>query len=299
MPNTCPKVSIGVAVYNGDKYLAHTLDSLLAQTYGDFEVIISDNASTDRTQDICHRYVKADSRFRYYRNDVNLGVAPNYNRVFHLSRGEYFKWADYDDVLHPDLLGRCVEILDRSPEVALCYCRVRIIDENGVPHSVYDPGPDTRSRFPGERFRNLILSPELAVQSMGLFRSRIVRETQLHGSYPSSDEVFLAEVALRGEFYEIEDRLLDVRLHPNQSTRGALAVQRSRVLFFDTSLAGRIVLPKWQYLNGCIKAANCAPLSASTRAYCYVQIARWLAKPSHVRALVKDLLLAGRQCLAR
>ncbi len=294
-----PRVSIGVAVYNGEKYLAQTLDSLAAQIYADFEVIISDNASTDSTPEICRRYVEADKRFHYHRNAVNLGVAPNYNRVFELSSGEYFKWADYDDVLHPEFLQRCVHVLDQNPDVALCYCKVNIIDETGALHDIHDPGPDTSSDRSYERFRNLIRFPELAIQSMGLFRSSIVRQTPLHGSYPSSDEVFLAEIALRGRYYEIQDRILDVRLHPEQSTRGVQEVQRARVVFFDSSLRGKIVLPKWRYLNGCLSAINRAPLSAYGRLYCYGQMVRWTAKPPHIRALGKDLLLAVNQLITR
>jgi len=299
MDNTQPRVSVGVAVYNGEKYLAKALDSLAAQTFIDFEVILSDNASTDSTPQICRRYVEADERFHYYRNAVNLGVAPNYNRVFELSKGEYFKWADYDDILHPEFLERCVETLDQNPEVALCYCKVNIIDEMGAYRDVYDPGPDTSSNHPHERFRNLILFPELAVQSMGLFRSEIIRQTQLHGSYPSSDEVFLAEMAMRGRYYEIQDRILDVRLHPGQSTRGAQEVQRERVVFFDSSLKGKIVLPKWRYLRSCVSAINRAPLSAYGRLYCYSQMIRWIVRPPHIRALGKDILLASSQFITR
>ena len=96
-----PRVSIGLPVYNGDNYLAETLDSILAQTFTDFELIISDNGSTDRTEAICRRYAAQDHRVRYVRNPSNLGAARNYKRAFELARGEYFKWNGHDDPLAP------------------------------------------------------------------------------------------------------------------------------------------------------------------------------------------------------
>lgn len=299
MKNSVPLVSIGVPVYNGEKYLAEALDSILAQTFTDFEVIISDNASTDATATICERYRAADPRIRVYRNQVNLGAAPNYNRVFELSTGKYFKWADYDDVLEPDFLQRCVEVLNINPLVVLCYPRVHIIDKQSQVTGIYNPGPDTSSPLPHIRFCNLILHPELAIQSMGLMRRNALCKTGLHRSFPSSDEVFLAELALIGQYFEIPNRILKVRLHEEQSTRGAQAPQRARVVFFDTSLKGKITLPKWQYLLTCIKVIGKAPINFSARAYCYSQMARWTAKPAHLRALGKDALLAGQKLVAR
>lgn len=89
------RVSIGLPVYNGEQYLAKALDSLLAQTFTDFEVIISDNASTDRTSEICAAYLERDPRIRYYRNQQNIGAAPNFNRTFELATGMYFKTCSY------------------------------------------------------------------------------------------------------------------------------------------------------------------------------------------------------------
>ena len=96
-----PRVSLGFPVYNGERYLAAALDSLLGQTFRDLEVVICDNASTDRTAELCAAYAARDARVRYHRNPTNLGAAPNFNRTFELSRGEYFKWAAHDDVCAP------------------------------------------------------------------------------------------------------------------------------------------------------------------------------------------------------
>jgi glycosyltransferase involved in cell wall biosynthesis len=294
-----PRVSVGLPVFNAEKYLEQAIDSILKQTFSNFELIISDNASTDRTQEICMAYAAKDPRIRYSRNEINLGAAPNFSQVFKLSESEYFKWAPYDDLVAPDFLSRCVEILDQNPKVVLCYSKVKIIDEKSVFVVDYNPGPDTGSRKPHERFRNLVLKPEYAVQQMGLIRSEILKKTELMGSYPSSDEVFLAQVALLGEFYEIPERLYLYRRHSEQSTQGELKVQRTRVLFFDTSLKGKIILPKWLYFFACLRVIRHSPLRADERLYCYFHMLRWVFIPSNFRALGKDVLLAANQVMKR
>ncbi len=128
-----PRVSIGLPVYNGEKYLERALDCLLKQDYADFELIVSDNASTDATESICREYAAKDSRIRYYRNPANIGASPNYNRVFSLARGEFFKWASHDDECDPSLLRRCLEAFDRAGGAAVLVFSIAadIIDEAG------------------------------------------------------------------------------------------------------------------------------------------------------------------------
>ncbi len=92
MTSGAPRVSIGLPVFNGERYLARAIDSILAQDFRDLELVVCDNASTDRTAEICAAYARRDPRVRYHRNPRNLGAGPNYDRCFHLARGEYFKW---------------------------------------------------------------------------------------------------------------------------------------------------------------------------------------------------------------
>jgi glycosyltransferase involved in cell wall biosynthesis len=126
-----PPVSIGLPVYNGEKYLSLALDSLLAQDYGDFELIIADNASTDRTAEICRQYADRDRRIRFARNDRNLGAVENFNNVFRLSSGEYFMWAAHDDLWHPSYISRCLGALRQDARVVLCASAVEFIGESG------------------------------------------------------------------------------------------------------------------------------------------------------------------------
>src|ERR1700689_1019951 len=126
-----PRLSIGLPVYNGERYLAESLDSLLGQSYENFELIISDNASTDATADICRRYGQQDSRIRYFRQPKNIGLSPNHNFVFEQSSSEFFKWAASDDLYARDLLKYCIEALDEYPDIALAHCWTAIIDSGG------------------------------------------------------------------------------------------------------------------------------------------------------------------------
>src|SRR5215510_12797807 len=117
MTHHTPRISIGLPVYNGEKFLREALDSLLTQTFEDFELILSDNASTDETPAICRVYAAADKRVRYVRNAANIGVYRNFNRVFQLASGKYFKWAAADDVCQRDLLAKCLRVLETDSDV--------------------------------------------------------------------------------------------------------------------------------------------------------------------------------------
>src|SRR6516165_10634650 len=119
--NSTPLVSVGLFVYNGERFLEETLQSILNQTFTDFELIISDNASTDRTGEIAQAYAKRDGRIRYHRNEKNMGAGWNARRVYELATGKYFRWATVDDLLAPELLRRCVEILESDPGGVLAH----------------------------------------------------------------------------------------------------------------------------------------------------------------------------------
>ncbi|HRQ40414.1 MAG TPA: glycosyltransferase family A protein [Chloroflexota bacterium] len=291
-----PRVSIGLPVFNGERYLSDTLDSILNQTFTDFELVIADNGSTDGTRQICEAYAAKDKRIKYHRSSTNLGIAPNYNRAFELSSGEYFKWADYDDLIAPDFISKCLDVLENHPDVSVCFPKGKVIDENGVVLEDYDPLPDTSSPEPHVRFGNLLLSNDnRVIQASGLMRANLVKKTVMHGSYPCSDEVFLAHIALLGAFYEIPERLFFVRLHSQQSTRGVLASERSRVVFFDTSLKDKIVLIKWLFFKDCLVAIRHSSISAYQKMRCYLHMVQWVLMRQNFRSMIKDMLLAVHQ----
>ena len=128
---TEPVLSIGLPVRNGENWLTVSLDSILQQTRGDFELIIADNGSTDGTQAICRDRAARDPRIRYVRNDENLGAAANYNLVLDLARAPLFKWHAHDDQLAPDCLERSVAALERNSQAVACITGARRLDALG------------------------------------------------------------------------------------------------------------------------------------------------------------------------
>ena len=127
-----PLISVCMPVFNGQRFLAHTLDSLLAQDYGNFEIVILDNISTDNTKNICLSYAKKDARVRYIIDDIQVGVSDGHNRVAQYARGQYFMVACDDDVYEPDCLSKLFEIIDNNQDIGLVFCEVDLIDENGI-----------------------------------------------------------------------------------------------------------------------------------------------------------------------
>ncbi len=198
MTRARPRVSVGIPVYNGERYLAAALESLRAQTYEDFELIISDNASIDHTAEIARSYAAQDRRIRYVRNARNVGAAGNFRHTLQLASGEYFRWAAADDISAPEFLARCVEVLDREPRVVLAYPKTRFIDEYGRVTADYDDRLHLPQQRASDRFRALVDRLGHCNAMYGLTRKDVVRRTRLLGSYFGADIVLLAELVLYG-----------------------------------------------------------------------------------------------------
>jgi glycosyltransferase involved in cell wall biosynthesis len=213
-----PMVSVGLPVYNGEKYLNQALNSICNQDFGDFELIISDNASTDGTQEICKTYAARDSRIRYFRNERNIGAAPNYRKVFELSRGEFFKWCAHDDLCHPSFLRRCLETFAGAPSsVVLVYPRCELIDESGNVLGQAGDRVETKARRPHRRLGRVIRRVSYAYPVWGLIRKEYLRKSSLTGSVCYWDDGLLAELSLFGEIWEIPEVLSQNRCHPGNS----------------------------------------------------------------------------------
>ena len=311
--STVPRVSIGVPVYNGERYVARTLNSLLAQTFTDFELIITDNASTDATEAICRAYVMRDPRVCYHRSSVNVGIAGNFNRCVALSRAPYFKWQAADDLVAPTFLERCVAVLDSDPSVVLAFARSLIIDEEDKPVRAADYDADADDPRPHVRFGRMINIDHhrhAAQEVYGVIRSDALRRTPGYERCVRTDSILLARLALLGRFRAVEERLFLNREHGDRSVRlvpGARARSRSRLSrwlgsgpvppaeFWDPSLAGRITFPEWRILGEYARALGMAPLSSRQRALCRLSLARFTLK--HTPKLARDLLIAAEHTL--
>ena len=215
-----PRVSIGVAVYNGERFLPQTLESLLAQSYRGFELIICDNCSADRTEQICRSYAERDVRIRYHRNTANIG-APHATSTWPslCLRENISNRSGADDLCAPEMIERCVAVLDQRPEVVMVYPKTRLIDETGAAVKDYEDCLNLQFEAPHKRLGHLLWNIWMCNAAFGLIRSCVMKRIGGFGIYPNSDLEFLAALALQGPFVEIPERLLLRRSH-------ALSVQR-------------------------------------------------------------------------
>jgi glycosyltransferase involved in cell wall biosynthesis len=303
-----PRVSIGLPVLNGERYLAKTIDSILGQSFTDLELIISDNASTDRTGEICEEYARRDRRVRYFRNARNLGAGPNYDGCFHRARGTYFKWAAHDDSLAPDYLAKAVTALDAAPDAVLCTVGIQEIGPDDQKLRTYaNSFPGITSANPAERFAAVIHARHQCEDFFGLYRRSALVGSGLHDNYSGSDRVLLAEMALRGPWVSVPDPLFLHREHEGRYTRAILLQDRRKAALWQDSTAQ-------EGLNGAKPAKSAkrskAPStlfhlviyrkylhlvrknvrSPGARAACYWQLARWWLTDGHLPDVLRDLL---------
>lgn len=213
-----PPVSIAIPAYNCGRYIAQCIESLLGQTYGDFELVISDNASTDDTEAVCRRYETADSRVRYVRRAENIGGPGNFRYVFSLCSGKYHKWSTADDYWHPDFLREAVAVLDAQPDVVLCYPKTQLIDASGHKIKDYEDNLMLSAESPRQRNRDLHSRIGLCNAHLGLLRRDAMLKTALIGAHQASDVDFLGEMALLGKFALLPDVRFFRRFHATSSS---------------------------------------------------------------------------------
>jgi glycosyltransferase involved in cell wall biosynthesis len=301
-----PRVTFGVPVFNGEPFLAETLDSLLNQTFSDFEIVISDNASTDRTEEISRSYAARDPRVRYYRSEVNRGANWNHNRVFELARGEFFKWSSADDLCAPEFLALCVAALDQNPAAVMAITQPLEIDEVGNPLAAISVPNQTLLPVvpPGApahvRFRQNIRLDHLCLSVFSVFRSEILRQTVLQGNYPDADRVLLAHAALFGHCEVIPTPLFFSRDHPGRFSRFYNGERlRERAAWWDPSRTKRRVFPWWRELSELPRVVRRSPLKWQERLRCYWEIVRWVQDEDHMRLLYIDATYYPRKWTVR
>lgn len=288
-----PLVTIGLPVYNSERYLTQSLDSLLGQTYSAFVLVISDNASTDRTASICQAYAAADSRVRYFRNAENIGNPRNFDRVFALTTTRYLKWSTSDDFWAPTFLERAMEIMERDPSIALCYPQTYFVDAAGGNLTPYEDGLHLLEEDPAARFRKLLGSIRRVHQHLGLIRMSCLRETHLHGAHVASDRNLLAELSLYGKFYELPERLFYRRFHEGSGSwkRGDAAHDAK---YYHAARARTGGLRAWPAHRGFFAAVSASPLPLRSKVGLYGYLLRRMSWDR--RALLGELRykLGGR-----
>jgi len=281
------KVAIGMPVWNGEQFVSEAIESILGQTYGDLELVISDNASTDGTAEICSAYAKQDRRIRYIRQEKNIGAAPNHHEVFRRSSGQYFKWACHDDVLAREFIEECVRVLDADEAAVVCCPSTVLINEDGsrVSYSSHDNGmvdnygnvwrfgdnPRLMSPDPADRFTAVLCNIDWCFEIYGLIRRSALERVSIMPSYYGGDKVVLAELSFTGRYHLLEAPLFYRRCHPSQSS--SPQTSRYRAMWISGQ-RGQMLPPQVMLTAAYMRAVLWAKLTLAQRCRCFLAIGR-------------------------
>lgn len=278
------RLTIGLPVFNGEDLLSESIEALLGQSYEDFELVISDNASTDSTAAICRRYMKLDSRVRYVRQLCNIGLHPNENFLMRQTHTELFKLAAHDDLHARDLVKRCVEALDEHPEVVVAHSwEARINAAGSVTEGLAYPVTADATRAP-DRFRSMLFDG-WDDYTCGVMRTDVLMRTHLLGSHQFAERTFNAELNLHGPFYLVPDWMYFRREHPGRTRPYTV---RTRAAYMDYQRAARrnpATRPHAEYVWAYVTAIRSAPITAAEKRECLAYLAVWLGR--RLRPVVK------------
>ena len=304
MTRPVPKVAICVPIFNGENFLRQALETIAEQTFKDFEVFLCDNASTDGTAAICREFVERDPRFRYFPSDVNRGASWNYNRGIEMCQSPYLIWAAHDDRWRPQLLEKCVEAMEREPEIGLCYPRSVFIDEQNKELWHFDARLHLRDPDPVKRFTAFVrryAEPDFCNPAFGLFRMSVLRHVPAVAPYPGSDMVMLSEMALNSQVHEVPDVLFERRDHPKRSIRASATSKDVADWFLPGSgKKTKHVIRVWAYKLGEGVWRSQHPLDV--KAQCYAALMRYYITPQLPRyglKLVRQAMAIPRHALGK
>lgn len=294
-----PLVSLGLPVYNGERFLPELLDSLLRQTHQHFELIISDNASTDGTLDICDDYAKRDARIAVHRTPINQGSAWNHRRVCELATGPYFKWLGADDVADPRFVEVALAALLREPTAVNAYPLTVVIDDFGTEIMRTDERLPIDSPDVVTRFSALLRSFSVThCMFYGVFRKALMSKARPMGSFLAADRCMLAELALYGPYVRVEEFLMYRRIHAAHKARTHAEEQKLYVPDDSRSLQ----LREFGVLREALVSITRAPLGVDTKFRLLSAVTAWSANERgnfwvESKELVKHTLRATRERL--
>jgi hypothetical protein len=303
-----PLLSIGMPVYNADRFLVKSLTSILGQTFTDFELIISDNASSDQTEEICRDYASRDKRIRYFRNAENMGAGWNFRRVYALATGEFYKQAAHDDFCEPTFVEICIDALRRNPELTVAHSKTRVVDADGEFIEDYECPIRTDNEDPVIRFADLVLVGHRCFPIFGIHRMSALKQLPPQGSFAHADRILLAQLGLIGPFYETPERLFISTKHDCQSVwtmpsrTGSKNFRLTRkpgtlpnIEWWNPGRSKAITFPEWNaFGHYCLSIRN-SSLTGSQKVRAYRFMSRWATK--FRRRLVGDVVLAADQML--
>lgn len=298
-----PTISIGIPVYNGEKYLKVAIDSLIKQSFQDFEIIISDNASTDKTEAICRSFQSQDQRIVYHRQSVNIGAANNYKKVFQLARGKFFKWMAHDNLCSPNYLEECVKVLENDSDIVMSFPKFVLIDENGNPFPLVGKNTYTTSDHriittniernfmsvdPSERYWEVLYQTTECYEFFGLARREIIEKTSQHDAYYGSDKVLLCELAMMGKIKEVSDAIGYFRIHGEQSQ--SLKNSKERAEWISPDLNYGAFMSRFKCVQGYYRSIFAYPLAWSERIKSLLILIAWSINLSNWQSMIRETL---------
>jgi glycosyltransferase involved in cell wall biosynthesis len=293
--STGVKVTIGLPVYNGQKYIGAAIESHLAQSFGDFQLIISDNGSTDATPQICADYASKDQRVKLLRSPQNRGILWNHRRVTETlaSSGPYFRWAGADDIPEPGLLAAMVDVLDKRPEVEAVMPATKNIDDQGQIIGQMERSLDLQSADVFDRAHKILTANYQHVVAYGLLRSASLRAMRTGPDYIGWDPIFIWELALRGQVFQLIEPALLRRFHAGSISR-VKTVKEMRKWVEPNAQAG-MNFPHWTWTYERARVLLNAPVSARDKLRVSQLVARSMLWQRS--ALTRDITQATRRAL--
>ncbi|MGH9156587.1 MAG: glycosyltransferase family 2 protein [Acidimicrobiales bacterium] len=293
-----PLVTVGLPVFNGERYLADAIDALRRQTYEELEIVICDNASTDTTLEVGRAAAADDPRIRVVTADRNRGASWNFNRALDHARGSLFTWASYDDLRAPTAIACCVDALQaQGPATVLAYPGTLLIDEAGDEVGPFEDGFDLSDPSPLVRLRRLLEDANEYHPIFGVIRSEVLRATPRLGSFVASDVVLLAELALAGRWVRHPERLFLRRFHENTSLAANPDVA-DRAAWFDPARRGGALTPCTRVGAELLRAVGRSPLGGADRARAMrIVLASWYGR--QWRTVGGEVKRSARRALAR
>lgn len=261
-----PILTVGMPVRNGARWIDEAMASILSQRFADLELVVSDNASTDQTEDIVRAAAERDPRVRYVRQPENIGPYRNHDDVLALARGRYFKWASSSDICLDGFFEQCVSILESRSDVVLAYPKTQLIVDQHGRREDYDDNLELDIDGPARRFARYLDRVRLNSPFHGIARHTAFAGTALNLPLPGSDISLMAEVTLRGKFVEVPERLL-VRRFTAETTDLLKPIRTQGVSHRQASRRGRVQLHLARFA---IPAR--APISAAERRRVYMHL---------------------------
>ena len=289
------KVVVGLPVYNGERFLGAAIESHLSQSFSDFDLVISDNGSTDSTQAICEDYAKRDCRVIYWRSAENRGILWNHRRVMEAVErpDQYFRWAAADDIIEPGLLQVMVDVLDTRPDVEAVVPDTNNIDDEGKVTGSMKRALDLQQDDVVERAHGVLFGDYQMVIAFGLFRAGTLQKIRTSADYIGWDFVFNWELALWGKMVQPTGPVLLRRYH-----KGAMhfvkTAKEMKKWVEPNSNAG-LIFPNWKWFFERLRALMHAPISRQKK----LEVLRLLGRNARWGrdVLVRDITLATERAL--